>query len=126
MNNAGIMALPTREQNSLGWEMQIATNHLGHFLLTAELLELLEKKVGSRIVHVASVAKNTPTKFEFGAGGFPVYDAPYSPWMVYGQTKLANMLFSEGLQTRLEKAGSKVSSTTDRTGWRSGSDGRSA
>jgi len=111
MLNAGIMALPKREVNSKGWEMQTATNHIGHFLLTKLLLPALEKGAG-RVVNVSSSLQSSAPKcgVRFGPGEYPTYDGKgaYRRWMVYGETKLMNMLFTEELQARLTAKGSRV------------------
>ncbi len=100
VNNAGIMAVPLR-RNSRGWELQLATNHLGHFLLTAELADRLLATPGSRVVNVASLAHRG------GRIAFDDLDATkrYAPMARYCQSKLANLLFSSELQRRLAGAG---------------------
>jgi len=95
--NAGIMALPSLELVR-GVEKQFATNHLGHFLLVNLLIPLLAP--GARIVIVSSAAHRQAPRsgIDFdnldGAKG-------YSPWIAYGQSKLANILFATALATRL-------------------------
>jgi len=98
INNAGIMAVPyaiTRD----GFESQIGTNHLGHFALT----NLLLPKLTDRVVTVSSLMHWT--------GFISLKDLngkarPYSAWLAYGQSKLANLLFTSELQRRLAAAGS--------------------
>jgi len=100
VNNAGIMAVPyglTRD----GFESQIGTNHLGHFALT----NLLLPKISDRVVTVSSLMHLT--------GAVSLRDLnwkarPYSAWLAYGQSKLANLLFTRELQRRLTAAGSGV------------------
>jgi len=92
VNNAGIMALPSRETTADGFERQFGVNHLGPFLLTASLLPLLaDPAVPSRIVNLASSAH------QFARGGLDFDDLQaskgrYSAWGAYGASKLANIL----------------------------------
>jgi len=99
INNAGVMALPHR-RTADGFEMQLGTNHLGHFALTGHLLERLLATEGSRVVTVSSLAHT------FGAIRFDDLhgDRSYRPWLAYGQAKLANLLFAYELQRRLAAA----------------------
>jgi NAD(P)-dependent dehydrogenase (short-subunit alcohol dehydrogenase family) len=97
-NNAGVMAIPQRK-TAEGFEMQIGTNHLGHFALTGLLLERLLGTAGARIVTVSSTAHR---------GGRMDFDdlhreRRYQRWLVYGQSKLANLLFAYELQRRLRE-----------------------
>lgn len=101
VNNAGIMATP-KGQTAQGFEQQLGVNHLGHFALTAPLLPLLfAAGEGSRIVSVSSNAH------KFGTMNFGdlMSDKRYSPWGAYGQSKLANLLFTAELQRRLVAGG---------------------
>ncbi|WP_111766137.1 oxidoreductase [Nakamurella deserti] len=100
INNAGIMAVPEGETAD-GFEMQIGTNHLGHFALTALLLP----HITDRVVTVSSQAHRM--------GRIHLTDLNaerrrYHRWGAYGQSKLANLLFTSELQRRLELAGSPV------------------
>lgn len=102
VNNAGIMQTPeTRTED--GFELQLATNHLGHFLLTALLLDLVEATEG-RITIVSSIAHKL--------GRIHLNDLmleeSYDPTKAYGQSKLANMLFAQELSRRLIATGSAV------------------
>ncbi|KAL9107009.1 MAG: hypothetical protein Q9227_008045 [Pyrenula ochraceoflavens] len=104
MNNAGVMAIQEYTKNKDGNEMTLATNHLGHFLLTALLMpKILAAGKGARIINVSSLGhKICPFRFDdynFSDG------KKYNPWAAYGQTKTANILFSHGLATRLGKRG---------------------
>ncbi len=99
-NNAGVMAIPYRKTAD-GFEMQLGTNHLGHFALTGLLLERLLATPGSRVVTVSSTAHR------FGTIRFDDlhWERRYSRWRAYGQSKLANLLFSYELQRRLDDRG---------------------
>ncbi|WP_349270901.1 short-chain dehydrogenase [Mycolicibacterium parafortuitum] len=100
INNAGIMAVPYA-QTADGFESQIGTNHLGHFALT----NLLLPKVTDRVVTVSS------TMHLFGRVNLRDLNwkaRPYLAWPAYGQSKLANLLFTSELQRRLTAAGSPV------------------
>jgi NAD(P)-dependent dehydrogenase (short-subunit alcohol dehydrogenase family) len=90
VNNAGIMATPLL-RNSLGWEMQFATNHLGHFALAVGLHGALAAAGGARIVAVSSVGHiNGDVDFD----DLDFERRPYDPWLAYGQSKTANILFA--------------------------------
>ncbi|WP_370218168.1 SDR family NAD(P)-dependent oxidoreductase [Kitasatospora sp. GAS1066B] len=90
VNNAGVMAMPLN-RTAEGWEMQFATNHLGHFALAVGLHDALAKAHGARIVAVSSVGH---------IGGNVDFDdimfdhRPYNEWVAYGQSKTANVLFA--------------------------------
>ena len=96
-NNAGVMALPARKTAD-GFEMQLGTNHLGHFALTGLLLERLLAMPSARIVTVSS------TMHKIGKIHFDdlQWERSYRKWPAYGQSKLANLLFTYELQRRLE------------------------
>ena len=100
INNAGVMATPY-ELTPNGYELQFATNHLGHAALTAHLLPLLLATAGSRVVTVSSLAHR------IGKIAFDDLQSErgYQPWRAYGQSKLANLLFTFELQRRLVRAG---------------------
>jgi NAD(P)-dependent dehydrogenase (short-subunit alcohol dehydrogenase family) len=98
MNNAGIMATPYGKTLD-GFEQQLGINHLGHFALTGRLLGLLLKTPGSRIVNVSSkAARRGIIHFDDLMG-----ENKYIPWERYGQSKLANLLFTFELHRRLQK-----------------------
>ncbi|HTB97192.1 MAG TPA: oxidoreductase [Terracidiphilus sp.] len=105
INNAGVMAVPTRELTVDGYERQFATNYLGPFLLTALLYGQIKQKAGSRIVIVSSSAsKMGKIEFDNLQG-----ERRYIPmWGAYAQSKLADSVFAVELQRRLAAAGSKV------------------
>lgn len=115
VNNAGVMANP-RTLTSNGLEEQLGVNHVGHFLLTTQLLSVLErsgtKEVPSRVINVASIA-NWIFGPEFGVDISKINDeASYNPWRRYGESKLANILFSKELQRRMETEGKPVISVS--------------
>ena len=96
VNNAGVMAIPYRKTAD-GFEMQIGTNHLGHFALTGLLLERLLATPGARVVNVSSGAHRMG-KIRFDDLHWA---QRYRRWGAYGQSKLANLLFTFELQRRL-------------------------
>ncbi|OGT58259.1 MAG: oxidoreductase [Gammaproteobacteria bacterium RIFCSPHIGHO2_12_FULL_63_22] len=102
VNNAGIMALPELERTSEGWEMQFATNFLGHFALTLGLYEALAAADGARVVSVSSSAHaRGPVFFDDPHFNF----IPYDPWLAYAQSKTANVLMSVELTHRWSGVG---------------------
>ena len=112
INNAGIMALPRRDTAD-GFEMQLGTNHLGHFALTGRLLEAI--RPDGRIVTVSSQAHRMGRiDFDDLMG-----ERKYGAWRAYGQSKLANLLFMRSLAERLERAGSTVISVAAHPGFAS-------
>jgi NAD(P)-dependent dehydrogenase (short-subunit alcohol dehydrogenase family) len=108
VNNAGVMALP-RRVTADGFELQLATNHLGPFALTGLLLESL---------HQARVVAVTSTAHRYGRIRFDDLhgDQRYSRWAAYGQTKLANLLFAFELQRRAAAAGLELRSVAAHPG----------
>ncbi|RAG81322.1 oxidoreductase [Streptacidiphilus pinicola] len=90
VNNAGVMASPERRTPE-GWELQFATNHLGHFALATGLHAALARDGGGRVVAVSSSAHHrSPVVFE----DIHFRERPYEPWSAYGQSKTANVLFA--------------------------------
>jgi NAD(P)-dependent dehydrogenase (short-subunit alcohol dehydrogenase family) len=90
VNNAGVMAAPLT-RTAQGWELQFATNHLGHFALAAGLHEALAAAGNARVVSVSSSAhRRSPVVFE----DIHFRQRPYDPWLAYGQSKTANVLFA--------------------------------
>ena len=100
INNAGIMAVPYAVTTD-GFESQIGTNHLGHFALT----NLLLPRITDRVVTVSSFAHFID---QVNLDDLNWRARPYSPWRAYGQSKLANLLFTSELQRRLKQAGSPI------------------
>ena len=111
INNAGVM-IPPLSRTADGFELQFGTNHLGHFALTNLLLPHVA--AGGRVVTVSSDAHR--------AGAIDFDDLNwerrrYRPWRAYGQSKLANLLFTGELQRRLTEAGSTVKATAAHPGY---------
>ncbi|CCW18327.1 Oxidoreductase, short-chain dehydrogenase/reductase [Sphingobium indicum BiD32] len=101
INNAGIMATPL-ERDSRGYELQFATNHLGHFQLTTRLWDALAAAGAARVVALSSLGHR------FSAIDFddPNYlNRTYDPWQAYGQSKTANALFAVQLDRIGKDAG---------------------
>lgn len=99
--NAGVMAIPEAKTED-GFEMQFASNHLGHHALTGRLLPLLMATPASRVVSVTSTARH------FGRSvdpDNPHLEGNYNEWRAYGQSKLANVHFAVGLDRKLQAAG---------------------
>jgi NAD(P)-dependent dehydrogenase (short-subunit alcohol dehydrogenase family) len=90
VNNAGVMAAPLT-RTAQGWELQFATNHLGHFALATGLREALAAAGNARVVSVSSSAhRRSPVVFS----DIHFRQRPYDPWLAYGQSKTANVLFA--------------------------------
>ena len=90
VNNAGVMALP-ETRTPEGWELQFATNHLGHFALTLGLLDALTAARSGRVVSVSSAGHlRSPVVFD----DIHFQRRPYDPFLAYGQSKTANILFA--------------------------------
>jgi NAD(P)-dependent dehydrogenase (short-subunit alcohol dehydrogenase family) len=101
LNNAGVMACPL-ERTAEGWEMQFATNHLGHFLLTALLVPALRAGAPARVVDTSSGGhRMSPVVFE----DIHFERRPYDKWAAYGQAKSANVLHAVELDRRLAAHG---------------------
>uniref|UniRef100_A0A182IUV2 Retinol dehydrogenase 12 n=2 Tax=Anopheles atroparvus TaxID=41427 RepID=A0A182IUV2_ANOAO len=100
INNAGVMACP-KGYTKEGFEMHFGTNHLGHFLLTNLLLDVLTRSAPSRIVTVSSLGHKWGriNKDDINA------EKDYREWDAYTQSKLCNILFSRHLATRLRGTG---------------------
>jgi NAD(P)-dependent dehydrogenase (short-subunit alcohol dehydrogenase family) len=96
VNNAGVMALP-EQHTPEGWEMHFATNHFGHFALALGLHDALAANGAARIVSVSSSGHlMSPVVFDDIHFAF----RPYDPWLAYGQSKTANILFAVGATAR--------------------------
>jgi NAD(P)-dependent dehydrogenase (short-subunit alcohol dehydrogenase family) len=96
VHNAGVMACPEQHTRD-GWELQFATNHLGHFALATGLRSALAAARGARVVAVSSLAHiYSPVVFE----DIHFQNRPYDPWSAYGQSKTANSLFAVAATAR--------------------------
>lgn len=100
MNSAGIMAVPEGKTKD-GFELQFGVNHLGHFALTGLLMEALTATEGSRVVNVSSLAANNARM----RWDDLQHESGYRRFGAYGQSKLANLLFTVGLHKRLTASG---------------------
>lgn len=112
INNAGVMA-PPHEITADGFEMQFGTNHLGHFALTGLLLDRLLATPESRVVTVSSNAHHIG-KIRFEDLNF---EKGYHAWPAYGQSKIANLMFTYELQRRLERASRSTQALAAHPGW---------
>jgi NAD(P)-dependent dehydrogenase (short-subunit alcohol dehydrogenase family) len=108
IDNAGVMAVP-RAKTADGFELQLGTNHLGHFALAGLLLP----RIRDRVVTIASQAHRTG-RINFGD---LQSERHYQRWIAYGQSKLANLLFMMELQRRLDAAGSPLRSVAAHPGY---------
>src|SRR5439155_17562625 len=99
INNAGVMASPRRETKD-GFELQLGTNHLGHFALTARLIGAMEGRADARVVTVSSNAH------KMGRINFDDLQSErrYRRWGAYAQSKLADLMFALELDARLRAA----------------------
>lgn len=111
INNAGVMQTP-KQKTKDGFEMQLGTNHLGHFLWTALMMPQVDGR-GGRVVTVASIAH------KFGHIDFDnlMLERGYDPSRSYLRSKLANLLFAMELHRRLEAAGSRIKSVACHPGY---------
>jgi len=111
-NNAGVMMCP-KGTTADGFETQLGINHLGHFALTGLLLDLLRSTAGARVVTVSSVYH------KYGRIDFDDLNAEksYRRSRAYGQSKLANLLFTLELQRRFERAGIDTIAVAAHPGW---------
>lgn len=116
VNNAGVMNTP-RGKTADGFETQLGTNHLGHYLLTQLLLDRLKESAPSRIVCVSScyhdVAQGREGRIDFDDLQFEKRD--YDGWTAYAQSKLANVLHARALASRL--SGTGVTAVSVHPGW---------
>lgn len=110
--NAGVMMLPTREVNAQGWEMQLATNYLGHFALVRGLRSALRAAERPRVVLVSSGAQ-LRAGFDFDD---PQFDQrPYDPFLAYAQSKTADVLLAVGISRRWAEDG--ITANACAPGW---------
>jgi NAD(P)-dependent dehydrogenase (short-subunit alcohol dehydrogenase family) len=111
INNAGVM-IPPYSKTKDGFELQMGTNHLGHFALSLQLLDIIENTPNSRIVNVASSAH------KYGKINFDDLNwenRKYSAMRAYGDSKIANLYFTSELAKKL--AGKNVLVTAAHPGW---------
>lgn len=107
VNNAGIMGGP-RRSTAQGFELQMGTNHLGHFALTAQLWELLTAAQSARVVSLSSLASRGGQLTGAMSRELLVDPQPYSPFKVYSNSKQATLLFAQELSRRTAAAKSPV------------------
>jgi len=115
INNAGVMMCPYSKTED-GFEIQMGTNHLGHFALTGQLMPLLKKTPGSRIVSTSSVVHRN------GAIDFNDINwesRPYKTAKAYGDSKIANLYFTYALAKKISGNGSNPMVTAAHPGWTS-------
>jgi len=112
VNNAGVMAVPYRT-TAQGFESQIGTNHLGHFALTGLLLDRLKESASPRVTVLSSTAHR------MGKINFDDLqsETKYERWKAYGQSKLANLLYTYEFARRAKAAGSPIVVTAAHPGY---------
>ncbi|HUC05343.1 MAG TPA: oxidoreductase [Acidimicrobiales bacterium] len=112
VNNAGVMGTPYR-RTADGFELQMATNHFGHFALTGLLLDRLLASVRGRVVTVSSLMHRV--------GRVDLDDVaatrPRNRWLLYGTSKLANLLFTSELDRRVRREGATLRAVAAHPGW---------
>src|SRR3954466_5961869 len=101
INNAAVIAVPKRETTADGFELHFGANHLGHFALTGHILPLLRAAPSPRVVTITAMAARTG-RMHFDDLQF---ERDYHPMRVYGQSKLANLMFARELDRRSAEAG---------------------
>lgn len=113
INNAGVMALPSRHETADGFELQFGTNYLGHFALTMRLLPLLLQAPAPRVVSLSSLYHRQ------GRIGFDDLqgERSYRPGAAYGQSKLAMLIFALELDRRVKAAGIPLMSNAAHPGF---------
>jgi NAD(P)-dependent dehydrogenase (short-subunit alcohol dehydrogenase family) len=112
LNNAGVMA-PPRRVTSDGFELQLGTNHLGHFALTGRLIGAMAAREGARVVTVSSNAHKM-ARIDFDD---LQSEHRYNRWRAYGQSKLADLMTALELDRRLRAAGSTIKSVAAHPGY---------
>ncbi len=114
VNNAGVMATP-EQRTADGFELQLGTNHLGHFALTGLLLESLGASGDARVVTVSSMAARMARRVSLQDPRN--HSGRYSKWGSYAQSKLANLLFTFELDRRVRGAGLPVTAVASHPGY---------
>ncbi|MET0235099.1 MAG: SDR family NAD(P)-dependent oxidoreductase [Kibdelosporangium sp.] len=104
INNAGVM-YTSKQRTADGFELQFGTNHLGHFAFTGQLLDLLLPVKDSRVITVSSVGHRIAAKIHFDD---LQWERSYNRVRAYGQSKLANLMFTYELQRRLSGKGGTI------------------
>jgi NAD(P)-dependent dehydrogenase (short-subunit alcohol dehydrogenase family) len=112
VNNAGLMTPPRYQETSDGFELQLGTNHLGHFALTGRLLPALLAAQAARVVTVSSIAHRQGSAAVLDLNPAEGYNAS----AYYGNSKLANLLFAQELQRLADSAGAPLTSTAAHPG----------
>ena len=112
VNNAGIMALPQRKSTVDGFELQMATNYLGHYALTGLLLPLLLAASAPRVV---SLSSNAHKRGKFYFDDLQLENG-YTPWKAYSQTKLAMLVYARELQRQSDAHGGNLVSVAAHPG----------
>ena len=112
INNAGVMAVPTRHETRDGFELQFGTNYLGHFALTGRLMPFLRRGRAPRVVNVASLA-HLRGRIDFADPQV----RRYHPWKAYSQSKLAMLMFGIEFQRRSAALGWGVTGLSAHPGW---------
>jgi len=113
INNAGVMVPPYTKTKD-GFELQMGTNHLGHFALTLQLLDIIKETPNARIVNVSSSAH------KYGDISFDDLTwekRKYKPWKAYGDSKIANLYFTNELGKRLAHSDKQILVTSAHPGW---------
>lgn len=113
VNNAAVMATPTRQTTKDGFELQLGTNYLSHFALTARLLPLLVRGGKTRVVQLSSLA-HRQGKIHFDDLQL---ERGYTPWKAYTQSKLAMLIFALELQKRSDANGWGLTSNAAHPGY---------
>jgi NAD(P)-dependent dehydrogenase (short-subunit alcohol dehydrogenase family) len=113
INNAGVMALPTRQLTADGFELQLGVNYLAHAALTARLMPVLLRAEQPRVMSMSSVAHRRATLRLADLQSVQ----EYHPWRAYGQSKLAMLMFALELQRRSDAHGWGIQSMAAHPGW---------
>lgn len=117
MNNAGLMG-PDFKLSKQGIETQMATNHLGHFVLTAGLWDQLNQSENPKVISLSSVVHRRGDLDKVDLESLRGSDeSKYNRWQRYADTKLACLYFARELEIRAKKTGSKVQSIAAHPGW---------
>ena len=113
INNAGVM-VPPHSKTRDGFELQLGTNHLGHFALTGLLIDLIKENPHSRVVNVSSAA-HAWGNLDFDDLNWEKRE--YKKWHAYGDSKIANLYFTYELHRKLGNGSSHVTVTAAHPGW---------